>query len=60
MEEKDYYEKLQIMVDKAKDLKLKIDSTLDEEAKSYLHLALESTYTEMRKLIKQRNKKLIN
>lgn len=57
MEDKVYYDKLQVMVDKAKELKGKIDLTKDEEAKGYLRLALEVLYTDMRELIKERDKR---
>jgi hypothetical protein len=55
MEDREYYDNLQIMVDKAKDLKTKIDSTDDYEAKGYLKLALEVIYTDMRELIKEKD-----
>jgi|TARA_R110000803_G_scaffold43094_1_gene92240 hypothetical protein len=57
MEDREYYDNLQIMVDKAKDLKIKIDSTLDDEAKGYLKLALETLYADMRELIKERDQR---
>ena len=57
MEDKIYYDKLQVMVDKAKELKSKIDDTKDEEAKGYLRLALEVLYTDMRELIRERDKR---
>ena len=57
MEDREYYDNLQIMVDKAKDLKTKIDSTSDDEAKGYLKMALEIIYTDMRELIKQRDQR---
>lgn len=57
MEDGEYYDNLQIMVDKAKDLKTKIDSTIDDEAKGYLKMALEVIYTDMRELIKQRDQR---
>jgi hypothetical protein len=57
MEDGEYYSKLQTMVDKAKDLKSKIDETKDYEAKGYLKLALEVIYTDMRELIKQRDQR---
>jgi flagellin-specific chaperone FliS len=57
MEDREYYDKLQIMVDKAKDLKTKIDLMVDYEAKGYLKLALETLYTDMRELIKQRDQR---
>ena len=57
MEDKVYYDNLQIMVDKAKELKTKIDSTDDYESKSYLKLALETIYTDMRELIKERDQR---
>jgi flagellin-specific chaperone FliS len=55
MEDDKYYSELQIMVDKAKDLKSRIDLMVDYEAKGYLKLALEDLYTNMRELIKQRD-----
>lgn len=57
MEDKEYYDNLQIMVDRAKDLKTKIDSTIDDESKGYLKMALEVIYTDMRELIKQRDQR---
>lgn len=57
MDDKEYYDNLQIMVDKAKDLKTRIDLTIDDEAKGYLKLALEVIYTDMRELIKQRDQR---
>ncbi len=57
MEDKEYYTNLQIMVDKAKELKTKIDSTDDYEAKGYLKLALETLYADMRELIKERDQR---
>ena len=45
------------MVDKAKDLKTKIDSTVDDESKGYLKMALEVIYTDMRELIKKRDQR---
>ena len=57
MEDREYYDKLQIMVDKAKDLKTKIDLMEDYEAKGYLKLALETLYADMRELIKQRDQR---
>jgi hypothetical protein len=57
MEDKVYYNNLQVMVDKAKDLKIKIDSTVDDESKGYLKMALEVIYTDMRELIKQRDQR---
>jgi hypothetical protein len=55
MEDKVYYDKLQVMVDKAKELKSKIELTDDYEAKGYLKMALEVIYTDMRQLIKERD-----
>ena len=55
MEDKIYYDSLQFMVDKAKDLKTKIDLTDDDESRGYLKMALEIIYTDMRELIKQRD-----
>jgi len=55
MENREYYNKLQIMVNKAKELKSKIDLISDYETKSYLKLALETIYTDMRELIKEKN-----
>jgi hypothetical protein len=55
MEDKVYYDKLQVMVDKAKELKEKIDNQNDVEAKTYLRQALEMLYSDMRELIKQRD-----
>ncbi len=43
------------MVDKAKELKTKIDLTKDDEAKGYLKMALEVLYSDMRQLIKERD-----
>jgi hypothetical protein len=57
MEDKEYYTNLQIMVDKAKELKTKIDSMDDYEAKGYLKLALEILYSDMRELIKERDQR---
>lgn len=57
MEDRKYYDNLQIMVDKAKDLKIKIDSTDDYEARGYLKLALEKLYADMRELIKKRDQR---
>jgi hypothetical protein len=57
MEDKVYYDNLQILVDKAKELKTKIDSTDDDESKSYLKLALDTIYTDMRELIKERDQR---
>jgi hypothetical protein len=57
MKDREYYDNLQIMVDKAKDLKTKIDLTDDYEAKGYLKLALETLYNEMRELIKKRDQR---
>jgi hypothetical protein len=57
MEDKVYYDKLQSMVDKAKELKQKIELNQDSEAKGYLRLALEVLYTDMRELIKERDSK---
>jgi len=54
MEDKIYYESLQIMVDKAKELKTKIDTNNDYESKGYLQMALELLYIDIRKLIKQK------
>ena len=54
MEDGIYYDKLQSMVDKAKELKTKIDITDDSEAKGYLKMALEVLYSDMRKLIKEK------
>ena len=55
MNDEEYYNKLQIMVDKAKDLKSRIDLNTDYESKGYLKLALELLYTDMRELIRQRS-----
>ena len=52
MEREKYYSELKIMVDKAKDLKELISKNTDEEARSYLRMALEVLYVDMRKLIK--------
>ncbi len=52
----EYYEKLQVMVDKAKELKTKIDLMDDAEAKGYLRMALELLYSDMRQLIKKHDK----
>lgn len=57
MEDREYYDNLQTMVDKAKNLKTKIDVTFDNEAKDYLKMALEVVYTNMRELIKQRDQR---
>ncbi len=54
MDDKLYYDKLQSMVDKAKELKVKIQTNDDDEAKGYLTLALESTYGDIREWIKQK------
>jgi|AntAceMinimDraft_18_1070375.scaffolds.fasta_scaffold158375_2 hypothetical protein len=54
MEDKIYYESLQIMVDKAKELKTRIDANDDYEAKGYLQMALELLYVDIRELIKQK------
>lgn len=53
----EYYEKLQVMVDKAKELKTKIDLMDDAEAKGYLRMALELLYSDMRQLIKKHDKR---
>lgn len=53
----EYYEKLQVMVDKAKELKTKIDLMDDAEAKGYLRMALELLYSDMRELIKKHDKR---
>lgn len=42
------------MVDKAKELKTKIDTNNDYESKGYLQMALELLYIDIRKLIKQK------
>ncbi len=48
-----YYTDLQVMVDKAKDLKTKISKSDDDETIGYLKLALDIVYEDMRKLIKE-------
>lgn len=48
-----YYTDLQVMVDKAKDLKAKISKSDDDETIGYLKLALDIVYEDMRKLIKE-------
>ena len=48
-----YYNDLQLLVDKAKDLKVKISDSDDDETKYYLKLALDIVYEDMRKLIKE-------
>jgi hypothetical protein len=53
----DYYSKLQVMVDKAKELKDWIERTDDDETKMYLRAALEDLYADMRTLIKERDSK---
>ena len=58
MEGKEYYDKLQVMVDKAKELKDWIDREGDYEAKTYVRQALELLYTDMRELIKKRDQRL--
>ena len=57
MDDKSYYDMIQVMVDKAKELKLKIDSNVDDEARGYLRLALEKVYLDMRELIKDHDKR---
>jgi len=42
------------MVDKAKELKTRIDANDDYEAKGYLQMALELLYVDIRELIKQK------
>lgn len=59
MESKEYYSKLQVMVDKAKELKDWIHTSKDGETKMYLHAALEKLYEEMRALIKERDQRLM-
>jgi hypothetical protein len=55
MENKEYYNKLQVMVDKAKELKGWISKSDDDETIEYLRAALELLYSDMRELIKQRD-----
>ena len=54
--ELEYYDELQRLVDKAKELKLWISSNDDAESKMYLLAALEMIYVEMRELIKNNQK----
>tara|TARA_R110002020_G_scaffold31336_1_gene97842 strand:- start:143 stop:319 length:177 start_codon:yes stop_codon:yes gene_type:complete len=55
MKDKVYYDELQVMVDKAKELKRKLELNTDNEAKGYLKLALDKIYLDMRNLIKHRD-----
>jgi hypothetical protein len=57
MESKEYYIKLQVMVDKAKELKGWISDSDDDETIEYLRAALELLYSDMRELIKERDSK---
>jgi len=57
MESKEYYIKLQVMVDKAKELKGWIADSDDDETIEYLRAALELLYSDMRELIKERDSK---
>jgi hypothetical protein len=52
-----YYSKLQVMVDKAKELKTRIDGNPDEESRGYLKMALDIHYSDMRQLIKENDKR---
>jgi len=56
MEDKEYYSKLQEMVDKAKELKSKVVKSDDDETIGYLRSALELLYEDMRNLMTERTK----
>jgi len=55
MDSEEYYNKLEVMVNKAKELKIWIDEEEDYEAKTYVRKALELLYIKMRELIKERD-----
>ena len=58
MEDKEYYSKLQTMVDKAKEIKALIIKTDDDETIGYLRSALEVLYEDMRNLMTERTKNI--
>jgi hypothetical protein len=58
MEDKEYYSKLQTMVDKAKEIKAWIIKTDDDETIGYLRSALEVLYGDMRNLMTERTKNI--
>lgn len=55
MDDKIYYDNLQSLVDKAKELKSKIVKSSDDETIHYLRLALNSVYDDMKELMKRKS-----
>jgi len=53
MDKKTYYIKLQELVDKIKQLKEDVNRSNDIEKITYLKLAIEATYEEMRQLMEK-------
>jgi hypothetical protein len=51
MDKKTYYLKLQELVDRVRDIKNEIEKSNDKEKISYLKLAIESLYGEIRELM---------
>ena len=56
MDKEAYYIKLQELVDKVKYLKSLIEDSQDEEKISYLKLAIDSVYAEMKELMDNHKK----
>ena len=46
-----YYIKLQELIDKVKELKKELENSKDEEKSTYLKLAIDSIYEEIRQLM---------
>jgi hypothetical protein len=53
----EYYDKLQIYIDKVKELKEWLHSTEDNETKGYLRLEIDKQLTDMKVLISENAKK---
>lgn len=51
MDKETYYIRLQMLVDRVKELKKELENSNDEEKSNYLKLAIESKYEEIRQLM---------
>lgn len=51
MDKETYYIKLQMLIDKVKELKKELEYSNDQEKSNYLKLAIESKYKEIRQLM---------
>ena len=51
MDKETYYIRLQMLIDKVKELKKELEISKDEEKNGYLKLAIEAKYEEIRQLM---------